>query len=153
MAELNPKKLLTDFLIEVGNEQTETITDADGLPIMVTKAEALARTLYLMALGGHQERKLDDGTVQIRDFKPCIAAMKLIREYTEGRPSTNKPEELPGGTKRPGQFDKDAGNRLARVLRTDVAESVNKTRTSDPVPKYPRLGVRPKNGTSVSEKA
>ncbi len=153
MAELNPEKLLTDFLREVGTEQTELITNQDGLPVLVSKAEAVARTLYLMALGGTQERKNDKGEVEIRSFKPNIAAMKLIREYTEGKPFANKPAEVPNDSHKPGQFDKATGSRLSRVLGTDVSTNNSSTRTPKSVSSYPRLGNRPGNGTKISETA
>ena len=121
---VNPQKLLTDFLRDVGGEETELVT-VDGTPAMVSKAEALARKLYLMALGGTVECKNDKGEVKTVIFEPSIPAAKLIREWTEGKPSENKSTSNVKG-KRPERFDKNTGNRLSRVLRTDVATN-NKT--------------------------
>ena len=56
---ISPQRLLTDFLRDVGNEETELVVGSDGTPAMVSKAEALARKLYLMALGGTVEQKND----------------------------------------------------------------------------------------------
>jgi hypothetical protein len=127
---VNPQRLLTDFLRDVGGEETELVT-VDGTPAMVSKAEALARKLYLMALGGTTETKNDKGEVKTVVFEPSLPAAKLIREWTEGKPSENKSASNVKG-KRPERFDKNTGNRLSRVLRTDVAAD-NKTRTAPTV--------------------
>jgi len=134
---VNPQRLLTDFLRDVGAEETELVT-VDGTPAMVSKAEALARKLYLMALGGTVECKNDKGEVKTVVFEPSIPAAKLIREWTEGKPGENKSTSDKKG-KRPERFDKNTGNRLSRVLRTDVA-SDNKTRTAPAVPEHKGVG-------------
>ena len=133
---VNPGRLLTDFLRDVGGEETELVT-VDGVPTMVSKAEALARKLYLMALGGTVEQKNDHGVVCVVTFEPSIPAAKLIREWTEGKPGESKSASDKKG-KRPERFDKNTGNRLSRVLRTDVA-SDNKTRTAVTVPPGTRV--------------
>lgn len=127
---VNPQKLLTDFLRDVGSEETELIT-IDGVPVMVSKAEALARRLYMMALGGVVEQKNDKGEVKTIVFEPSIPAAKLIREWTEGKPGENKSTSVKG--KRPERFDKNTGNRLSRVLKTDVATN-NTPRVTPTVP-------------------
>jgi len=148
---LNPRKLLTDFLVKVGDEETELVNGPDGTPIMVSKAEALARQLYLMAMGGTQERKNDRGETEVRSFIPNIQAAKLIREWTEGKPSENKsPSDVKG--KRPERFDKNAGSRLARVLQTDVSTN-NTPGVAVTVPKSTGLGDRPLNRPTIPKKA
>jgi hypothetical protein len=128
---INPQRLLTDFLRNVGCEETELVT-VDGVPVMVSKAEALARRLYLMALGGSVEQKNDKGEIVTVTFEPSIPAAKLIREWTEGKPSENKTVAGTKG-KRPERFDKNTGNRLSRVLKSDVATN-NKTVVANTVP-------------------
>lgn len=147
---VNPQRLLTDFLRDVGNEETELVT-VDNVPVMVSKAEALARKLYLMALGGTVEQKNDKGEVQTVTFEPSIPAAKLIREWTEGKPGENKSEATKKG-KRPERFDKNTGNRLSRVLRTDVATN-NKAVVTDTVPPETRLDNGRKDRPKIPHKS
>jgi adenylate kinase family enzyme len=77
-------KMLTKFLKEVADEETTVIID--GKPHVVTKAEALARILWTMCLGGNMEYYAPDGTVKVRYYEPDKKTAEFIFNRTEGTP-------------------------------------------------------------------
>lgn len=107
------KSALTDFLNQVGEE--EVTICIDGQPKKVTKAEALARKMYLLALGGFEEVQMPDGTIEKFFHKPDYKVAKLIREFTEGKAAAEfQPNKDKG--KKPGAFTSDVGRRLNQRL-------------------------------------
>jgi hypothetical protein len=106
------KKLLSQCLSAIGQESTFEVVD--GEPTELTKIEAVARRLYTLALGGIIEYKDEKGAV-IKEFcKPDRQCVRLIAEYTEGKP---KPAggEGPAG-KKAGQYTAEVGSRLGNIL-------------------------------------
>ena len=143
-AKITPNKLLTEFLRMVGDEETELMV-VDGQAQTVSKAEAVARRLYQMALGGFVDVPDNSGQVQKVFIQPDTKAISLIREYTEGKPAVDTPKEAKGN-KRPGSYDSSIKSRLQESLAINGSNTPNsKTRTSKPVPPRPRVVARPED--------
>jgi len=77
-------KLLSQYLKEIAQEQTELVTDANNEDQMATKAEALARKIWRMALGW-KEVQIEAGKPVEYVYKPDKAMMMLVFDRTEGR--------------------------------------------------------------------
>lgn len=107
------KSALTDFLNQIGGE--EVTICIDGQPRTVSRAEALARKMYLLALGGIEEVQDVDGQVVKVFHKPDYRVSKMIREFTEGKAPM---EVVETGTKgrKPGSFNSAVANRLSNRL-------------------------------------
>lgn len=112
------KRLLTSYLNSVGQEETEVVS-INGIPKPITKAEALARRLWLMALGGIEEFIDDDGQTLTRIYKPDRKAVELILAYLEGKPPVNKPGDKGSNRQKPHGFTSDTKHRLSEALETE----------------------------------
>jgi hypothetical protein len=81
-------KLLTAQLKSILQEKTEVEMDEDGTPVIVTKAEKMARTMVKLALGYKEEveRKMDGKTV-IDELVhgPNVGMIALVYDRVEGR--------------------------------------------------------------------
>ena len=77
-------KMLNQFLREISQECTEIGKDADGDPYLITKAEALVRNMWKMALGYTEQRVVGD---DLKDFKypPDKGMMSRIFDRIEGK--------------------------------------------------------------------
>lgn len=82
-ATVKAKRLVTYFLQEIANEETETV-HIEGEDRMVTKAEALARFIWKASLGYSEERVTSEGvkTIEARPDKGMIA---VLLDRTEGK--------------------------------------------------------------------
>jgi hypothetical protein len=107
--QIEAKSALTDFLNQIGEE--EVTICIDGQPRTVTRAEALARKMYLLALGGVEEVKDADGVMGRVLHKPDYRVAKMIREFTEGKAPMEIVETGPKGRK-PGSFNSSVSRRL-----------------------------------------
>lgn len=125
---LTPNKLLTELLTEIGNEKTSRAV-IDGRVVKVTKAESVARAMYEQAEGGMVEKVNTKGEVVEVFVKPNPAAARLIREYTEGKPSADIAKEA---------ADKKKAGQLGSGTRKRLGEILNK-----PKPKTNAVPVRP----------
>lgn len=119
-------KTLTDYLKDVGEEQTTICID--GVPYTCSKQEALARKMYVMAMGGFSEEKDENGQVIKVYHKADAKIAKNIREFTEGKAAAKSPTE---GTKKhkPGSFDSSIGNRLRNRInptRPKIVKGITK---------------------------
>ncbi|GAF70030.1 unnamed protein product [marine sediment metagenome] len=83
MDERKAKRLITHFLREIAEEETETVC-VEGEDRMVTKAESLAREMWRMALGWNEVRITAEGPKDI-EHKPDKGMMAAIIDRTEGR--------------------------------------------------------------------
>jgi len=112
---LIPNKLLTELLTEIGSEKTAKVI-IEGQMTLVTKAEAVARGLYEMAEGGIRD-KVNPKTGEIIQVyvKPDAAACRLIREYTEGKPSADIAKEV-SDKKKAGEYGSGTRKRLGEIL-------------------------------------
>lgn len=77
--------LLSGFIKEIAQEQTEFIKDDDGDDRMATKAEALARKIWRLALGYSETVKLADGTEKEKPHGPNSTYVGIILDRMEGR--------------------------------------------------------------------
>ena len=127
---LTPNRLLTELLTEIGEEKTEPWV-IDGKSVKITKAEAVARGLYEMAQGGIFE-KINPKTNETMEVyvKPNPAAIRLVREYTEGKPSQDIVKEA-SDKKKAGEFGSGTRKRLAEIL--------NKPKKAKKLPKRPTV--------------
>lgn len=118
------KNALTDFLNQIGDEQVAICID--GQPKVVSRTEALARKMYVMAMGGFSEEKDEDGQVVKVFHKPDYRVAKMIREFTEGKAAA---EPAPEGTKKrkPGSFDSSVSNRLSNRLNLKRPKAIKGT--------------------------
>jgi hypothetical protein len=103
-------QLLSKFLRDIGKE-TETII-VDGQQYVASKAEVLARRLWLMANGGTEEFTNDKGEVEKRTYVPDRKVMELVFTRIEGRPAQAVPEGGPERARRAGKFYSGVGSRL-----------------------------------------
>jgi len=80
-------RILNNLLRQVALEPTEFCKDITepGDDRYVTKAEALVRTVYKLALGYKEEVKEDDGTVKTVYHPPNRYLIELIWDRLEGK--------------------------------------------------------------------
>lgn len=81
-------KLLSQFLKEIAQEETEFVKDENNEDKMATKAEALARKIWRMALGWKEVETQDGKLVEVMS-RPDKAMMMLVFDRTEGRAPTS----------------------------------------------------------------
>ena len=82
-------QLLSQFLRSIAEEPTEFIKDDDGNDRMASKAEALARKMWKMALGYTEEKTSKEGAdTVIVEYKPDKSMMRLLFDRIEGRVPT-----------------------------------------------------------------
>jgi len=121
-----PNKLLSEYLKSVGEELTEVVI-VNGKRKTVSKAEAVARTLYQQATGGMFD-VIDPKTGELTQvyIKPVVAAAKILREFTEGKAAMSIPED-PNPKQKAGRYGADTRKRLEEVLqRADEKPTVNR---------------------------
>lgn len=107
-------KSLTDCLKEIGDETVNI--RVDGVDKTVTRTEALARKLFLLAQGGVEEIVGDKGEITQVVHKPDFRVAKSIREFIEGKPASEPTPEKPLGAKA-GQFSSETAKRLHDRLK------------------------------------
>lgn len=107
------KSALTAFLTQIGEEEVKICID--GQPRTVSRAEALARKMYLLALGGVEEVQDADGQMIKVFHKPDYRVSKIIREFTEGKAPMEVVETGVKGRK-PGRFNSAVAGRLSNRL-------------------------------------
>ena len=107
------KSALTAFLTQIGEE--EVTICIDGKHRTVSRAEALARKMYLLAVGGVEEVQDADGVTVNVFHKPDYRVAKMIREFTEGKAPMEVVETGPKGRK-PGSFSSAVAGRLNNRL-------------------------------------
>lgn len=77
-------KLLSSFIRQIAEEETEFIKDPDGNDRMVTKAEALARLMWKKALG-YVETKIVGGEETKTTYHPDKQMIGMLYDRIEGR--------------------------------------------------------------------
>ena len=102
-------KTFSEILEEVGNEQINICHNDQHQ--QVSRLEAAARKLYLMAHGGVEETIDTEGQIVRIFHKGDPRLCKMIREYTEGKPAQEVVETGPKGRK-PGSFNSSVSRRL-----------------------------------------
>ena len=107
-------KSLTDYLKEIGDETVNI--RVDGVNKVVTRTEALARKMYLLAQGGIEEVVGKNGEVVQIVHKPDFRVAKMVREFVEGKAASEPTPEKPLGAKA-GQFSSETAKRLHDRLK------------------------------------
>lgn len=77
------KQLLTSFLRQIAEEKTELCVEGEDK--MVTKAEALARLVWRMALGYKEVKVTAEEGVKDIEHKPDRGMMSILFDRIEGR--------------------------------------------------------------------
>ncbi len=82
-------QLLSKFIKDIANEETEFVKDEDGVDYMATKAEALARTIWKLALGYDEKlKKVNKDGVEVEatiPHGPNSTYVGIVLDRTEGR--------------------------------------------------------------------
>jgi hypothetical protein len=104
---------LTEVLRDVGDEQV-TI-NINGQSFECSRTEAVARRLYLLAMGGFMVTKDENGDEITTYFKPNATAATKIREWTEGKAAQEAPKEG-RKNKKAGSFDGSIAGRLNKLV-------------------------------------
>jgi hypothetical protein len=115
---LTPNKLLSEFLQSVGAETVQVVIDGEQRTI--TRAEQAAREIYELATGGIQEKRDRKGNIIEVYVPPNPAAFRLIREYTEGKPSQDIQKEI-ADRKKSGKLNGGTRRRLGEILNKPKA--------------------------------
>ena len=110
-------RMLSEFLRRIAQEKTEC-TEGTALEdgVMVTKAEAMARAMFKIALG-YEETVVSKGGVSIvKKVKPSAGMMALIFDRMEGRaaPSNEGDKEKRTLPKKVSAENKKRLNKLAQ---------------------------------------
>lgn len=78
-------QLLSKWLRQIAEEETEFIKDNDGEDRMATKAEAIARLIWKKALGYSEKKINSKGVEVIENHPPDRTMMSMIFDRIEGR--------------------------------------------------------------------
>ncbi len=107
-------QLLSSYLRRIAQEETEFVAGPDG-DVMVSKAEALARLMFKLALGWEED---DVKTGKKKVHNPSAGMIALIWDRIEGRSVP-----LVGGGKEgrtlPTKVSEESKNRLNRMATGD----------------------------------
>ncbi len=107
-------QLLSSYLRRIAQEETEFVAGPDG-DVMVSKAEALARLMFKLALGWEED---DVKTGKKKIHNPSAGMITLIWDRIEGRSVP-----LVGGGKEgrtlPTKVSEESKNRLNRMATGD----------------------------------
>lgn len=101
-------RLLTEYLRGIGIEKTELMVDpTTGQTVVMTKAEAMARKMWLMALG----YQFDTGSGKYVEVPGSVNTnmMKLILERIEGKAGVQEGD--------PGEDRPSVADRVSEVNR------------------------------------
>jgi len=165
-------EIVTEHLRRIGIEETIEFIEADGTTTTITKAEALARNLWNMALGWSVEVPIYDDNDELASHKTVVyppdkRMAKQLFELLEGKPGVKKVSEAgpKKGRRAPAsvRVDEQLALRLNKDLLketdngygTEAASSgeaeENKARPKIPLPKLPRKRQVQTNRTANTE--
>ena len=107
-------RLLSEYLRKIAQEETEFVKGPDG-DIMVSKAEAVARLMFKLALGWEED---DVKTGKKKIHNPSAGMIALIWDRIEGRsvPLTSGDKQ---GRTLPKKVSEESKNRLNRMVTGD----------------------------------
>ncbi len=106
-------RLLSGYLRKIAQEETELIkSEGSDDDRMVTKAEALARLMFKLALGWEEEN-LKTGVMKVHN--PSAGMIALIFDRMEGR-STPLTDNDKQGRALPKKVSEESKNRLNRMV-------------------------------------
>ncbi len=87
-------KLLSRFIRQIAEEETEFVKDDDGGDRMATKAEALARQIWKQALGYTEMKVVDPSLPPVEiEHQPDQKMLALLYDRMEGRAATATEDE------------------------------------------------------------
>lgn len=118
-------KMLTKFLKEVADEETTIIIDSK--PLVVTKAEALARILWTAAIGGTLEYYAPDGSVKVRYYEPDRKTAEFIFNRTEGTPVSGTASLGRPPAQKIEKYNTGMKNRLSTIGEDESEAADNQT--------------------------
>lgn len=105
-------KLLSRFIKQIAEEETEFVKDEDGDTRMASKAEAAARTCWKQALGYTEMKVVDPAEPPVEIVHPPdMKMLALILDRMEGRAATATEDE----TLRPSTAQKISEQGLKRI--------------------------------------
>ncbi len=107
-------QLLSSYLRRIAQEETEFVAGPDG-DVMVSKAEALARLMFKLALGWEED---DVKTGKKKVHNPSAGMIALIWDRIEGRSVPLASGDKQGRTL-PKKVSEESKNRLNRMVTGD----------------------------------
>ena len=107
-------QLLSSHLRKIAQEETEFVAGPDG-DVMVSKAEALARLMFKLALGWEEK---DVKTNKTKIHNPSAGMIALIWDRIEGRSVPLASGDKQGRTL-PKKVSEESKNRLNRMVTGD----------------------------------
>lgn len=107
-------KALTAELRKLAVENSEVI---DGEGVFLTRAQALAQSLWRLALGWTEETTDDNGNKKVVFHPPVSWAMQYVKECIEGKAASAPVEETDriSAAAKVRQLSKDRLNKMAAV--------------------------------------
>jgi hypothetical protein len=142
-------KTLSQHLKDIGDELVEIVIE--GERVKVSRTEALARRLYIMAMGG-VEQVIEDGEIVEITHKADYRVAKSIREYTEGKAAQEPPKKSKQNAK-PGQYDSEISRRLNERLGGGSGVGAEaKGEWPEPFPNIPEVWRDPKTGIMIPKR-
>ncbi len=112
-------RLLSEHLRKIAQEETEFIKGTSNADRMITKAEALARLMFKLALGWEEEiTNVKTGATITKAHNPSAGMIALIWDRMEGRsvPLVGDGKE---GRTLPTKVSEESKNRLNRMVTGD----------------------------------
>ena len=111
-------QLLSSYLRRIAQEETEFVEGPDG-DIMVSKAEALARLMFKLALGWEEEiENIKTGAKIIKMHNPSAGIIALIWDRIEGRSVPLAGDDRQSRAL-PKKVSEESKNRLNRMVTGD----------------------------------
>lgn len=111
--------LLSKYIKEIADEETEFIKDDDGGDRMASKAEALARTIWKLALGFDETHVAVKDGVEIKTkipHAPNSTYVGIILDRTEGRaPLITDGKD--GKLSVPDRISQEGKNRINSIIK------------------------------------
>ncbi len=112
--------LLSKYIKNIADEQTEFIKDEDGDDRMATKAEALARVIWKHALGYDEViRKINTAGAEIevkKHINPNTVYIGMILDRTEGR-APLMADGKDGKLSIPDRVSQEGKNRINSIVK------------------------------------
>lgn len=102
-------KTLADCLRDIGEEKVKI--NINGKKYNCSRTEATARKMHLMASGGYEEVKDEEGESVRVNYKADAKVAKMIREFVDGKAAQEAPKEEKKQAK-PGQYNSEISRRL-----------------------------------------
>jgi hypothetical protein len=149
--------MLSEFIRKISQEETEFVKGESGDDKMATKAEALARVVWDMALGWVEEVDVfKDGAkvgVAKKKHPPAQWAINLVYDRAEGKAAQagDTGEKKSDVSDRISQRTKDRVNKLAEATGNAGTSTVKPPPPQRVIPRHPARMERPDHGAQGSQ--